>query len=331
MRNPFLCLLAVVATAGLVIATGCEGPEGPAGTAECFSCHTENSEIDAIEGQWANSVHATGTNFERNTTPCKDCHTHEGFVEKVSGGDLDETNSSNIHCFTCHKPHTDKNFGLRTSTAVSLERGGTFNLGDGNLCANCHQARVPAPDFTAIATGDSIKSPYWGPHHGPQASILAGTGGYEFSSYSPGYNDSPHTSMATGGCPTCHMATPYGAQAGGHTMKMTYEYHGHETGNVAGCNTTTCHGTGGLSDFNYKAVEDSIAANMAALRTKLLAAALIDSTDHVVASSSSPLGLTQDQAGAVYNYLLLLEDRSNGVHNYKYALALLKASMAALP
>jgi hypothetical protein len=112
-------------------------------------------------------------------------------------------------------------------------------------------------------------------------------------------------------------------------MKMSYEYHGEDEPNLAGCNAAGCHSAAPLDSLNYKAVMDSIDANMAAVRTKLLAAGLIDSTDYVAADSNAPLGLSEAQAGAIYNYLFVLEDRSKGIHNYKYALALLKSALTA--
>ena len=64
----------------------------------------------------------------------------------------------------------------------------------------------------------TITSSHWGPHHGPQASMLAGAGGFEFDGYS--YPSSPHTGLVADGCVACHMAAPQGNYAGGHTWRM---------------------------------------------------------------------------------------------------------------
>ena len=56
---------------------------------------------------------------------------------------------------------------------------------------------------------------------------------------------------------------------------------------------------------------------------------LIDADDYVVADDDAPLGVSEAQAGAIYNFKFVLEDRSDGIHNYKYALALLTSSMVA--
>lgn len=290
---------------------------------DCFTCHTDHDfgdEVRAIEVQWAASVHATGGNFERNTAPCSKCHTNEGFKAFLASGDPgNPTNPSPIGCFTCHAPHTNSNFSLRTEAPVALEQGGTFDMGAGNLCANCHQARTPNPPIV----GDSITitSAYWGPHHGPQASTLSGNGAYVFTGAT--YGNAAHTSVITEGCPTCHMADPYGAQAGGHTFNMTYDYHGSETDLTKGC--TQCHGT--LADFNYHNVQDSVQTLLDSLRSSLINAGILNSSDLANVPYGGSLTITSDSAGALYNYLMFFADRSNGVHNADYVMDALNASI----
>jgi hypothetical protein len=45
---------------------------------------------------------------------------------------------------------------------------------------------------------------------------------------------------------------------------------------------------------------------------------------------AGPLTLTNDQAGAIWNYLLIEEDRSGGVHNRAYIQGLLKSAIEYL-
>ncbi len=329
MRKLSLCALFLLVLPVLAIVAGCEGPTGPRGTpgesgsAECFGCHFENSELLAIESQWAASVHATGGNFERSTSSCAGCHTHEGFLERLAiGSSGDITSPSPIHCFTCHEPHTSGDFHLRTRTAVTLITGGIFDMGDGNLCANCHQARQHSPLIAAAPESTTITSSRYGPHHGPQANMLTGNGGYEFSGYT--YGDSPHTRVATNGCPSCHMADPYGNQAGGHTMNMEYEYHEEETHNIAGCNVEECH-RGAVKDFDYHFAQTEVGALMEDLETELQSRGLITASGSVVAGR-----YTEAEAGAIFNYKFIEEDRSHGIHNTQYAKALLYASLAKL-
>ena len=153
MRHKFGVLIGILAV-GMLLLSGCSGKrglQGESGTAECIQCHSDNTTIMAIDGQWRNSVHATGANFERNTSPCSGCHTSEGFVTRMGGADPGTPpNPSPVGCFACHEPHTNKNFNLRTTAAVTMEMGNaTYDRGLSNLCANCHHARALSPALPA--------------------------------------------------------------------------------------------------------------------------------------------------------------------------------------
>ncbi|MEE9553469.1 MAG: hypothetical protein V3W18_04155, partial [candidate division Zixibacteria bacterium] len=175
-----------------------------------------------------------------------------------------------------------------------------------------------------------ITSKRWGPHHGPQANILSGNATYEFAGET--YDtDHPHfTSPGSDGCVTCHMASPYGAQAGGHTMSLTYDYHGSERANTAGCESDLCHAS--MDDLNPNGFQDSIIVRIEALRTLLINDGVIDPADpdYALIPDVGPLTLTLVQAGALYNFQTFREDRSNGIHNPSLALDALDASIAAM-
>lgn len=322
-----------VAIVLLSLVCGCKGPAGPAGvdgTAACAVCHSDSTAVLARIIQWENSVHATGGNFERNSTSCAPCHTSEGFVEVLATGAettaTDITNPTPISCRTCHNIHmafTWNDFDLRTTAAVTFKiDGGTFNMGDGNLCANCHQARTVSP--MPVVGGDSVAftTSRYGPHHGPQSNILAGSGGYEI----PGnlsYGNSAHTALVTNGCPTCHMADPYGNQAGGHTMGLEYEYHGSPSDYTEGCNGTSCHDD--LSDFDHNGVQTTIEGLLTQLEAALIAEGILTAGGSSVGGTWSSI-----QVGALLNYKFVLEDRSLGVHNSDYSEALLQNALDAL-
>jgi hypothetical protein len=125
------------------------------------------------------------------------------------------------------------------------------------------------------------------------------------------------------------MQGAYGRQAGGHTMNMTYDNHGTITDRVNGCNLEGCHS--GLTNFNYEESQDSVEVLLEVLREELVAASILNgSTGLPNASSGTPLVLTADQAGALYNFLFFEDDRSLGVHNTKYAYDALAASIEAV-
>ncbi|MCF8301751.1 MAG: hypothetical protein K9I94_00645 [Bacteroidales bacterium] len=342
-RFNLLALMMAIFIGSAIIFAGCtkEGPQGPPGkdgedgvdgedgTAGCIECHDDSQTIFAAENQWAASVHATGGNFERNGTDCAPCHTSQGFLEVIETGAMETeapiSNPNPQNCYTCHNIHdtyTPEDWSFTTSAPVEFWiNGDGYDMGKSNVCAGCHQPRVPDPLPTPGQGGNvTINSPYWGPHHGPQAAMLVGTGGYEVGS---GYDNSAHTNALENGCVTCHMAEPYGTQAGGHTMGMTYAYHGHGVVNKAGC--TACHTDPDALDAKIESTKEDIDEKLAELRSKLLERGVLDSSDHVV-----PGEMSMDEAGGVFNYLYVMEDRSGGSHNFNYAFSLLNNSLESL-
>lgn len=327
----------LVATATFFSSCTKEGPQGPPGedgenaSNQCGTCHDVSTDVKARQVQWAESKHATGGNFERNDAGCAGCHTNEGFLNVVENGNTNMVATESpehptmIGCRTCHQVHetfTPEDWQLTATEPVELIVGdGTpADMGKGNVCASCHQARNPEP-LPVPGEGDvTINSPYWGPHHGPQTNMIAAQGGVEFDG-KLSYSQGPHSDM-DGGCVTCHMAEPYGDQAGGHNMSMTYAYHGHDAPLTSGCKE--CH-EGKDFNFNYGNVQTETGELLTELRGKLINSGVMDSTDHAVPGTHSV-----ENAGALYNYLFVKEDFSLGVHNPNYAKALLENSIGKL-
>jgi hypothetical protein len=285
MKKFCFLLCAALTMAGLAIFFSCSS-EGDGqvvtdadSSAACLACHSGDTETgDKILGakaQYDNSGHYNGPRelvpasinsghlyaFHgsnapyTNANPCQQCHAHKGFVEYAETGtttSADETPAP-IGCFSCHKPHETGDFNLRTTSAVTLTGGGTFNVGKGNLCATCHHARrdtsseIDPTDFTDKGVGGafagiattSLSSP-WGPHHGPQADFLMGAANWDSGSSTVGA--SPH---ATGNsCVKCHHYQPDGRlggnlELGGHGFYLTSEVHGSREDLIANCET--CH------------------------------------------------------------------------------------------
>jgi hypothetical protein len=320
-------------------ATGVAGADGADANSTCVDCHDDDTQIKSRQLQWEASTHAMGGNFERvesnGDTECATCHTHEGFTERMSTGLWETaavvTNPTPPNCRTCHAIHdtyTEADFAISHTTAFDLRLDGTtVDFGDGTLCAQCHQPRLPDPLPVVGGPDVTITSAYWSLHYGAQGAMLAGTGGYEFPETGNFTYDGAHfhgdVAVNENGCPTCHMATPYGVQAGGHTMFLSYSYHGSDQPITAGCET--CHASAdGWSDFDYGSVQTDTKALLATLKTRLVTDLLLDAGDHVV-----PKTMTADQAGAVMNYLFVLKEWSDGVHNPDYAEALLENTLAA--
>ena len=355
MKNLFLAKLSMLLMVMVLIAAGCtkEGPQGPAGadgtngtngidgtngtdgTAGCIECHDNSQGLEAKVLQWEGSYHATGGAYYENTTSCAPCHTSQGFLERMAAGT--QTTAATIqdplppNCYTCHDIHntyTTEDLGLTYSAPVAYWMNpyevAAPDFGSGNLCSNCHQSRISTP-FPAVGSADNytITSFRYGPHHGPMSNMLGGFGGYRV----PGsltYTNSPHTSVPDG-CVTCHMGT-YNAEemVGGHNMGA----------NIAD-NCLACHPDG--IETETEEMQAEIEGLLAQLATELANDGILNAETGYLAgdnggnaSSTNPANLTANELGAFYNYKFVEEDKSGGVHNYKYAKALLTNSIEAL-
>jgi hypothetical protein len=298
----------------------------------CFGCHSdEDTRLTTAEGQWENSVHASGeTTNEGDRTPCNGCHTSQGFVARIDGTELDSVeHPTAIHCFTCHAPHTNGNFELRVENAWALENGVTFDLHEGNLCVSCHHSRNDVDAYVKDAVNAEQGSRF-GSHHGPQGDMLIGTNGYEYEDYA--YSRTfAHKSATKNGCVDCHMAQN-NYFLGGHSFNVTYGEGSDEQYNTNGCDIDACHGgeIGDLDDgFNRPlpgtttGVQDSVLTLLAELKGLLQDANLLNSRGTPV----TRIVTSADSIGAVWNYGIITEDRSEGIHNPTYIIDLLKSSI----
>ncbi len=226
-----------------------------------------------------------------------------------------------------------------------------MDFGKGNLCAKCHQPRVlsvvdnknVAVNLKTAADADSvyIKSSRFGPHHGPQSTLLAGKGygAYEIGTIS--YSNGRHTDI-TNACITCHMApSSSGKFIGGHSMKVIGEVEGNQTLNVNGCGATGCHAGKTASDMTTKinATQTRIQTLIDQAKALVIAKGWmydVPSTDDnyelwkIPTTGSKAIKLNAKQAKACYNIKFIMEDRSQGIHNPDFAEALLKNSIETL-
>lgn len=339
MKNGILFIygLFIAMTGGLISCEGDQGPIGPPGpTSEssCIECHANSQKITAKLYQYEHSVHATGGNSYRNAVNCAICHTSQGFLERIATGGT--TTAAPIqdplppNCYTCHQIHTtytDADWAFTQDQPVTLWVGGqTLDYGKGNLCISCHQTRIYTPALPDAATGGTvnIQTTRYGPHYGPQGVMLAGLNGYEVAGPQP-YENSAHTTVVANpsknACITCHMGTAQGENSGGHTFRVISE---EGIINTAAC--VECHPVAAdlLALVNDRQAQ--IEAKLLELEELLVAKGLYNATT----GQNVKGDYTEHEAGALFNYKFVEEDRSRGVHNFKYANALLVNSIAAL-
>lgn len=350
---------------GLFVFTSCEGPAGPAGAdglngtdgtsglngdVTCLACH--NTAVkNTITAQFAQSQHASGAiavEYAGGRASCAQCHSHDGFVEWAFSGEVeaDIADPKAWECSTCHNLHntfdsTDYAFRVQGAVTMLDGSGATIDQGNNNLCINCHQARTGRASFdkdpttyTRTFSGDDyevyknttaigpngtvtddavnmtvevvfdvpagytyISSTHAGPHHGPQGNLWAGIGGTV-----AGTPYAPHSA----GCVGCHMGP-----------ESNHSFMPHET------NCDACHGS--------KETEmDAIAERVQIVGEALEAIHAVhfseeDGLFHPVYAS-----LTTVQFDAWFNFMYVLEDRSNGAHNPTYIKAMLTQCENAL-
>ena len=303
----------------------------------CLECHSDGSGPNrGVLAQFAYSVHGSGNNTERNRltstgyASCEQCHTSEGFIAKVTGIPASGDRFTAFDCFTCHEPHSNGNFSVRVSQAVVLENSASYNRGNSNICASCHHSRRNVGEY--VYAGVKLSS-HWGPHHSNQSDMLIGENAYEFAGYDD-YEGSWHETGVINGCPSCHMSASAHESIGGHSWNMKNEERGFE--NITGCNVDGCHGSDPVSSVDRENVEDfdgdgtidgvqtELHHLLDSLGTLLESAGLVNADHHPI---SGRVVTTADSAGALYNFLFVEEDRSVGVHNTEYAVALLWSSI----
>ena len=323
----------------------------------CVDCHGSEPKypVRGARAQYMTSGHKTiGNASYANSDVCQGCHTNEGFIERVNKGKVDPkkvvSNPSEIGCFTCHAPHERGDFSLRKADKLTLANGVIFDKEKGNLCANCHQARVTPKEEVKART---ISNAHWGAHHGPQADMLLGTNGYEF----PGakYSKSAHAFLPKANCVTCHMSLPTERYAlspsvGGHSFKVEGEVHEAPMTNVAGCLGSGCHKemkqVKGTPLFDRRAPADydgngkigMIQEEIQGLYERLLNKEGTGLLQKIKNPPYDPKGnfvntkveYPVEIVAALYNYKFVQEDRSKGIHNTTYAVQILMDSIKAL-
>ena len=225
-------------------------------------------------------------------------------------------NSSKIRCTTCHGSHISFDFendgndmALRQGfqpVALAYDSSIVIDMGLSNTCVNCHQPRdsyaVPGP--TDDYTNSSSR---FGPHHGPQSTMVYGILGAEVAG-SLSYSDAGSGQHAAVSCIGCHMGETTDGEDGIHSFWPTNN------------SCVQCHDSS-IETLQVDGFED----DMAALKAELVALGVLQESDRPI-PGTYPANVAQ----ALWNYRTLLEDKSHGIHNPNYAKALLTNSLEAV-
>lgn len=303
----------------------------------CGVCHT--GDHHPTYDKWSQSKHAVLESGQTRSS-CAPCHNGQGFVDYIK---VDKTNPTSnyaevdkITCATCHDPHNSTNTHQLRTVEVTLTDGTVIEEGGlGKLCMNCHKTRRDGVAYTDDYLNNI--SSHYGPHHGPQADLLAGknmpTFGLEFTMTN-------HIKAVEDACVTCHMGTGDHSDengtpimVGGHSFSMSSP---EGADNMDAC--TGCHGGFGES---FESIEVAVRGNfdLDGDGTNEGLQVEVEGMLETIAMKLPPLGSTDIemdsswtvvQAKAYYNYDAVLEDGSRGIHNPKFIVRLLEESIAQL-
>ncbi len=309
--------------AGAQGAPGPQGPEGATGPAgeeltsadlSCTECHNDTTLITGKQSAWSESLHGMGEAYVRGgSSSCAGCHSGGAFSDRIAAGlgphevEAGDPNPTRQDCRACHQIHTSytsADWALETTDPVDLYafEGATFDGGEGNLCANCHQPRRAIAE--AVDGMIEITSSHWGPHHGGESAMLLGLAGAGDVEGSP----STHYAIVEDTCVTCHLG-----EGDSHTFEPEVE----------ACQA--CHAD--AEDLDINGVQTEVQAMLDELEEGLIALGWLDEEGHPTVTS-----VPEDQAAALWNWIYIAhEDGSLGVHNPAYTKALLEAGLAALP
>ena len=318
--------------------------------ATCGFCHDEMWRHEN-DFEWKLSGHGAGNLNYATRSPCKDCHAGWGFISRFDASvaqleiDADELAMDNkITCAVCHDPHSgeDTVYQLRTIEVAAgtsksadghLEVTSTVELtngyvvsdgGTGQLCMNCHKGRRDAATYV-----DGRVSSHFGPHYSNQADLLYGTNAITFGRY---VASSTHKDVLEDACVSCHMYeftqnVDDPIEFGGHTFSMAAG----DEDNVEAC--IDCHGEmTSFHDLMAREDHDGDGAVEAAVDE-------VDGLMHELGMLLPPYGDPEVAPGdldgpierrAGFNHRYIYQDHSHGLHNYQFAVGILKLSIEAL-
>jgi predicted CXXCH cytochrome family protein len=354
----FLLMQSSYPAVALVAQIGCESCHGPAKdhsmtgnkaliaksyeAGACLQCHDAPAK-HRLGSYWAASTHATMATSaeEAGRSSCWPCHSGSAlpaYLENRTSPNYANTPVvASINCVTCHDPHSTANPNqLRTVYIEKLANNYMVPAGlggKGQLCMNCHHARTNAT--TVIAAMQRVFGDRFYPHYSPQADMFLGANAVEYGL--------PITGLGThqqlqDGCVTCHMTKRINGSSEHSNHEMAMEIEGQP--NTTACKQ--CHGNvadfddvKAASDYDGDGTVEGFQSEITGLLDQLRDLLPKDSFGEPVTMKVDSLKVKNDpnwpkNLSAIWNYYFVKNDFSLGIHNPKYAVAILRASLGTL-
>ncbi len=261
-----------------------------------------------------------------------------------------------VACVTCHDPHAFTepfegssgmaSYQLRVHGEVALPAGVTVGAAESATCVLCHANKRDVAYKADFIAGKKTR----GVHSNTQADVFYGVGAFD---YGQKFTNSPHTIVVKEGCIQCHMAPNYVLDAGpdgkkgtrddvvtpsvgGHSFSTAGEWEGKRLENVenacAACHTDlTTFNRPAAGDYDgdgkVEGVQDEVKGLLEFLAKEL---PKDPETGDVLSYPIKPDNTTEAQRKALWNYWLVRNDGSLGIHNTRFVVDLLRLTYKEL-
>ena len=280
-------------------------------------------DINALTAEWAESAHSNILLAPAQRDGCVVCHDGGAFAMKQTElASIERDFFISVDCRACH---TGQGVELMEAGSVEIPTAENVKGGSGALCMYCHNSR------TAPQMDDKDRV---APHYSSQADIASGTGGIRREDFEYG-NTAAHVDIDNS-CVGCHMTEADGG----------YAAHSFQVENVENA-CGQCHQE--IADVNLKAggdydgdgetegfqteVEGILALVQEAIVDELNGGSFTSSHGTVVFKDAEGTELSEvpdELYQAAYNYLLVSNDGSLGIHNPTLVVQLLQQSYKVL-
>jgi hypothetical protein len=309
----------------------------------CNQCH-DAPKNHRLGSYYNASDHALMSKGHASSTSCYPCHSGSAFVKWLDnkttpGWSVDADGMYPITCSACHDPHGNSNPNqLRTVSVDSLNNGYIPAAGDGGkgqFCMNCHRSRY------SVAKRVTTKPPLYGfvnnygPHGNPQADMFFGQNAYQYGDVSI-TGQRTHAGVADG-CVTCHMAERVNGSSVHSNHEWAMEVDGKDF--VVACQQ--CHGPitsfediKASYDYDKNGVIEAVTTEVQGLLNRLKAKLPLNPStgEPTLAIKDSNLVKNHPEyVQGIYDYYFVKNDGSMGVHNAKYAVAILQKALGFYP
>lgn len=280
-------------------------------------------DINALVAEWTQSGHANVLIAAAARESCVVCHDGGAFAQGITDpAELDRDFSVAIDCRACH---TGRGVELLEAGTVDIPTRQNVQAGLGAQCLFCHNERR-APDIN-----DENRP---APHPSSQAGVFTATGGIRAEGFDYG-STTAHVNIEDT-CIGCHMTRREEGNYAGHTFQA----------DSVGAACARCHQ--GIRNNNFRAnadydgdgntegfmdeVEDLLNVLEGAIEEALEGGSFETDGGRIRFRNAAgdEVRVGNEVYQAAYNYLLVSQDGSFGLHNPLFAVQLLQQSYRVL-